>query len=265
VSSASPLETPPRLRPERDPLIVVETEQWMVVDKPALMAAHPSKPGDGATLWHWLQNLLAYECATGGQVSLINRLDRETSGLTLVAKTRGAARSLCRQMEAHRIAKTYLALVHGWPGHEVWHVDAPLCRKGSHEPSAIWLKQTIHPSGAPARTNFKRLLCFQKQIDGRSRAFALVEASPVTGRMHQIRVHLAHSGHPIVGDKIYGPDETCYLDFIETGWTPELESRLILPRHALHAHALTLLDSQQTWIAQPPGDMRRFLPAEYSG
>jgi 23S rRNA pseudouridine1911/1915/1917 synthase len=264
VTASIPAQTAPRLRPERDPLVVAEDEHSMVVDKPALMAAHPSKPGDGATLWHWLQNLLAYECVTGGQVSLINRLDRETSGLTLVAKTRGAARSLCRQMESHRIAKTYLALVHGWPAQEAWHVDAPLCRKGSHEPSAIWLKQTIHPRGAPARTDFTRLHLFERQVEAGLLPFALVQARPVTGRMHQIRVHLANAGHPIVGDKIYGHDETCYLDFIQSGWTPELESRLILPRHALHAHALTLLDSAQTWTAPLPADMRRFLPEDYS-
>ena len=69
--------------------------------------------------------------------------------------------------------------------------------------------------------------------------WSLVRAVPETGRLHQIRVHLAHLGHPVVGDKIYGPDEGCYLRFIETGWTPELARALWLDRHALHAHRLT--------------------------
>jgi 23S rRNA pseudouridine1911/1915/1917 synthase len=251
------------LRPCAPPQIIAETEFFALIDKPALMAAHPSKPGDGQTLWHWLQHILAYECATGGQISLINRLDRETSGLTLVAKTRGAARSLCRQMEAHQIRKTYLAVVHGWPSLDAWEVDAPLCRKGSVAQSAIWLKQTVHPTGSPALTVFRVMGRFEREISGQLQAFALLEARPITGRMHQIRVHLAHSGHPIVGDKIYGADETCYLDFIETGWTTDLEQRLLLPRHALHAHALTLLESQQSWSSPLPGDLGRFLPLSF--
>jgi 23S rRNA pseudouridine1911/1915/1917 synthase len=65
--------------------------------------------------------------------------------------------------------------------------------------------------------------------------------------MHQIRVHLAHAGHPVVGDKIYGPDEGCYLEFIRTGWTPELAERLLLPRHALHSTNLRLPDAGLGW------------------
>lgn len=231
-----------------------------MVDKPAFMAAHPSKPGDGDTLWHWLHQILAYECTTGGQVSLINRLDRETSGLSLIAKTRGAARSLCRQMEARRIEKMYLALVLGWPPRDTWEVDAPLCRKGSVESSPIWLKQTVHASGSPAQTGFLVLKRFKKEWRGLSKPFSLVQARPITGRMHQIRVHLAHSGHPIVGDKIYGPDETCYLDFIESGWTPQLRERLILPRHALHAYRMGWDESPCTWLAPLPEDFLDFIP-----
>jgi 23S rRNA-/tRNA-specific pseudouridylate synthase len=143
------------MRPWASPVIIDECDQWMIIDKPALMAAHPSKPTDRETLWHHLCDLLAYERINGGQVSLINRLDRETSGLTLVAKTRASARSLCRQMEAHHIQKSYQALVHGWPERTGWTVDAPIARKGAYEPSPIWLKQTIHPEGSSARTRFE--------------------------------------------------------------------------------------------------------------
>lgn len=75
--------------------------------------------------------------------------------------------------------------------------------------------------------------------------------------MHQIRVHAAHAGHPIVGDKIYGPDEKCYLEFIETGWTSALEEKLLLNRQALHASGFGWKD--QDWVSPLPEDMRTFL------
>ncbi len=230
----------------------------MVVSKPALMQVHPSKPGDSATLWHFLNELLAFERVNGGSLSIINRLDRETSGLTLVAKTRSAARALCRQMESRRIQKTYTAIVFGWPAADQWETDAPLLRQGIHGPSRIWLKQCIHPLGSSALTRFEVLSFLQDSSPDRRR-FALVRASPHTGRMHQIRVHLAASGHPLVGDKIYGPDEGCYLEFIETGWTESLREGLLLNRHALHADGLELEESGLKWQAPLPADMRTFL------
>lgn len=221
------------------------------MDKPPFMEAHPSKPTGRFTLWHGLRELLAFELANGGQVSLINRLDRETSGLTLVAKTRDSARALHRQMEARRIAKEYLTLVWGWPERGEFAVDAPLLRQGSRGASRIYLKQTVHPDGAKARTRFRVERCFMRGAE----RFALVRAFPETGRMHQIRVHLAQTGHPVVGDKLYGPDEGCYLEFIATGWTPALAARLLLPRHALHSATLHLLDSGRYWQSPLPADL----------
>jgi 23S rRNA pseudouridine1911/1915/1917 synthase len=77
--------------------------------------------------------------------------------------------------------------------------------------------------------------------------------------MHQIRVHLAASGHPLVGDKIYGPDEGCYLEFLETRWTESLQKRLHMDRHALHASGLRLEESGLRWEAPLPADMEAFL------
>jgi len=167
-------------------------------------------------------------------VSIINRLDRETSGLVLVAKHRAAASRLSQLMERRGIGKEYLALVTGWPAQDEWNVDAPLLRQGEVRPSRIYLKQCVHPDGAPALTRFR----VERRFERHRAKFALTRAFPETGRMHQIRVHLAESGHAVVGDKIYGPDETCYLEFIETGWSPALAKRLLLPRHALHSCAL---------------------------
>jgi len=237
--------------------LIAETAEFLVVDKPPFLEAHPTKPGGAWTLWDGLRELLAYEIANGGQVSIINRLDRETSGLTIIAKTRDAARALHRDMAGRGIAKEYLALVWGWPERDEWEVDAPLLRLGSVEPFRIWLKQGIHEQGSPARTRFRVERRWTRETSN-GREFAVVRAFPVTGRTHQIRVHLAHSGHAIVGDKIYGPDEGCYLEFIETGWTPSLAARLLLPRHALHSAGLRIAGRNLGWESPLPEDLAAF-------
>jgi 23S rRNA pseudouridine1911/1915/1917 synthase len=217
--------------------IIAEEDEWLVVGKPALLLVHPTRPGGPVTLLDLLRQLLAQEAASGGQVSLIQRLDRETSGALLVAKTAASARHFSIAMMRGLLRKEYLVLVWGWPDWDERTVDAPLLRQGTRGESRIWLKQAIHPEGAPARTRFETVRRFERATSNGTR-FALVRARPETGRMHQIRVHLASLGHPVVGDKIYGPDEGCYLRFIETGWTPELAATLLAPRHCLHAHAL---------------------------
>jgi 23S rRNA pseudouridine1911/1915/1917 synthase len=113
----------------------------------------------------------------------------------------------------------------------------------------------IHLEGAPARTDFRVEQRFTRNSAAR---FTIIRAFPRTGRTHQIRVHLASLGHPIAGDKIYGPDENLYLEFIETGWTPELEGRLLLPRHALHSAALEIAGGER-WTSQLPVDLASFL------
>jgi 23S rRNA pseudouridine1911/1915/1917 synthase len=236
--------------------IVAERDDFIVVDKPPFLLVHPTKPSSARTLWGELKQLLAFEIANGGQVSIVNRLDRETSGLVLVAKTALAARRFGLLMQEQRIAKEYLAIVWGWPDWETRRVDAPLVRQGVHLASAIWLKQTIHPLGAAACTDFRVEERFTRGANGDR--FSIIRAFPRTGRTHQIRVHLASLGHPIVGDKIYGPDEKLYLQFIETGWTPELERQLLLPRHALHSAALEI-EGGERWISSLPADLVSFL------
>jgi 23S rRNA pseudouridine1911/1915/1917 synthase len=136
----------------------------------------------------------------------------------------------------------------------------------------------IHPAGASAQSEFRvekrftrgsgrdgppgRPLQFADGPPG-GRAlstdrFALIRAVPRTGRTHQIRVHLASVGHPIVGDKIYGPNEQLYLEFIETGWTAELERQLLLRRHALHSAKLAIEDGCE-WNSPLPADLAQFI------
>src|SRR5438874_530802 len=142
--------------------VIDETDDYIVVDKPAFLLTHPTKPDQRTTLWKELRELLAFEIANGGQVSIVNRLDRETSGLVLIAKTPAAARRFGLLMQEHRLHKEYLAIVWGWPEWETKTVDAPMDRQGKHQPSAIWLKQMIHPDGAPALTEFRVEKRFKK-------------------------------------------------------------------------------------------------------
>jgi 23S rRNA pseudouridine1911/1915/1917 synthase len=237
--------------------IVAESDDYAVVEKPPFLLVHPTKPNGPRTLWSELRQLFAFEIANGGQISIVNRLDRETSGLVLIAKNAATARRFGLLMQQQRIAKEYLAIVFGWPDWEHKTVDAPLARAGVHGPSRIWLKQAIHPHGAAATTDF----FVEERFRRRNESYAIIRAVPRTGRTHQIRVHLASLGHAIVGDKIYGPDEDCYLEFIATGWTPALERKLLLPRHALHASRLAVAQSE-SWESALPIDLQTWIAAE---
>ena len=245
-----PIKPPPAFE------IVDETDVYLVVNKPPFLLIHPTKPNNTPTLWKQLRELLAFEIANGGQISIVNRLDRETSGLVLVAKTAAAARDFGLLMQQHSLRKEYLAIVWGWPDWEYKLIDAPLDRQGNHQYSMIWLKQMIHVAGAPAQTEFFVERRFRRSVSSSDR-FSVIRAVPHTGRTHQIRVHLASVGHPVVGDKIYGPDEQLYLRFIETGWTHELEQRLLLPRHALHSAKLAI-DDEREWTRALPPDLADF-------
>lgn len=214
--------------------VLDETDDYIVVNKPAPLKIHPSTPDGVPTLWDGLKDLLSYEMANGGQISIINRLDRETSGVVLVAKHAKAARRFGLAMQRRQVRKGYVALVHGWPEWDEREVVAPILRAGEVEESAIWVRQRVHEEGTPCETGLRVLERGERSF-GR---VALVEARPKTGRMHQIRVHLAHLGHPVVGDKIYNGDGSGYLDFIEQGWTAELAGRLHFPRQLLHSRTL---------------------------
>jgi 23S rRNA pseudouridine1911/1915/1917 synthase len=240
--------------------ILYEDHRFLVIDKPANLLIHPTGPGRPDTLWDELRRFLAFEIVNGATISFINRLDRETSGLVLVAKTGDAARQLGLRIAQHRIRKTYTAIVFGWPAEATFVVDQPLLRQGVVHPSKIWLKQAVHSDGSPALTSFRVLSRFTL----RALPFALIEGEPKTGRTHQIRVHLAYAGYPIVGDKIYGPDENCYLEFIESDWTPALQAKLLLPRQALHASRLSF-EFEGTFFsfeAPLPPDLEDFLASK---
>jgi 23S rRNA pseudouridine1911/1915/1917 synthase len=234
------------------PEIVALEADFLVVAKPPHLLSHPTRPDGAPTLLGWLQ-----EKFPGEFVALVNRLDRETSGSVLIARSAEAASRLGAMTMRREIAKDYLALVSGRLPTEHGMIEAPLGRLGISADNPVWVRQgVIAPddaegrSSAAARTEFWRLAVGEDASLLRLRAH--------TGRLHQLRVHLAHIGHPVLGDKIYGPDAGLYLRFIEQGWTEEHERRLALRRHALHAWRLAFCWAgvERTFEAQVPEDMR---------
>jgi len=238
--------------------VVDESGDWIVVEKPAHLVVHPaSKRFDEPTLLGGLQQLLAYEVANGDGLSILTRLDRETSGLVLVAKNREAAGRISKQFQDRKVEKEYLAVVHGWPEWEECRVDEPILRAGVVGNSEVWLRQRVHPDGRECLTNIRVECCFENE-GGR---FSLIRCVPETGRMHQIRVHLDHVGHPIVGDKIYGDDGRAYLERVAGELSDEAMERLVLPRHALHAASLAVVweGIKVEWHSALPSDLARFV------
>lgn len=203
---------------------LLNTDDVLLINKPALLVCHPSKNGPWSSLAGACREHL------GGERShLVSRLDRETSGIVLFAKHRLKSRHLQMALEQRKVDKTYLAILEGeLPGETL--IDEPL---GPDKSSIVHSKTTVRYDGRSqaAQTNFTPL--YQ---NGR---YTLAKVDPITGRKHQIRAHALHMGHPIVGDKLYGPDEGLFLDFIEEGWTEKMAKILPINRHALHAFRMT--------------------------
>lgn len=230
--------------------ILHEDDALLVVNKPAGLVCHPSKDGEASSLVGRVRLYLGH-----AEGRLVNRLDRETSGVVLVAKSADVARELGKLLAGRGVEKIYDAVVHGWVRGDLT-VAAAL---GKDERSPVAIKDCVRADGAPAQTHVKPVRSFER--DGRQ--FSRVEVRPLTGRKHQIRIHLAHAGHPIVGDKLYGADEQIYLRFVTRTVTPEDRAELILENHALHGRALAFLwrGEPRVFEAVPPESFALFAGA----
>lgn len=216
--------------------IVYEDADLLVINKPADLVCHPTKTDAYSSLIGRVRLHLGPESTP----HMINRLDRETSGLVLVAKNKIAAGEIGKLWEARQAEKIYTAIVHGHPVAETGRIEAPL---GKDEASRVVIKDCVRADGSAAHTEFQVLRRFER--DGRP--FSLLRVQLHTGRKHQIRIHLQHAGHSLVGDKLYGGDEDIYLALVENRLTAEQRTALLVPSHALHAGEIRLRWRERDW------------------
>ena len=209
--------------------IIYESADVLVINKPPGLVCHPSKQGPLSSLVGRIRLYLG----EGSEAHLINRLDRETSGLVVVAKEREGARFLRRIWERRQVTKEYLAIVHGHPAVAEWAIDAPL---GPDEASVISVKDCVRDDGASSLTMVFVLNKFERGGE----SYSLLKVIPRTGRKHQIRIHLQHSGYPLLGDKIYGIVPDAYLSLCEGTLNSSQRERLVLENQALHAFRLEM-------------------------
>jgi 23S rRNA pseudouridine1911/1915/1917 synthase len=243
--------------------VLHEDAHLLVINKPGDIPCHPSKDGPWSSLSGAVREHFGEAAA-----HLVFRLDRETSGLVVYARDPATARRLQMAAQNRRYEKTYLAILCGeMPGPVTVNqplgddYDSPVTIKSRvvappetpETPETPGRPATAAQASQPAVTRFEPL--------ARGGGFTLARVRTETGRKHQIRAHAQWLGHPLVGDKIYGPDARLFLEFIETGWTPALAARLLLPRQALHCETIDLRATgvERVFSAPLPGDMAGFL------
>lgn len=238
------------------PLVIVyEDADLIVIDKPAGLVVHPAAGNPDGTLVNALLAHCSDLAGIGGvaRPGIVHRLDKDTSGLLVVAKNERAMRSLAKQFAAHAVDRVYNAVVWGAPRAGTGMVEGNLARS----PFDRKRMAVVRESGKPARTRYRMIERFGAADNVSDRAFAsLVECRLETGRTHQIRVHLAHIGHPLIGDSTYGRARKP-----PRAHSPEQEAAYNaatkFPRQALHAgvlgfHHLTLnktLRFESAWPA----------------
>ena len=206
--------------------VVHEDARVRVVDKPAGLPVHAS----AKFYFNTLTRVLAERFPDEPGLQICHRLDRETSGCLVVARDRAAAAFVKAAIaDKRRTRKEYVAVVHGQPPWDAeTALDTPLRISTAADDTRVPTVRVIADArGLPSLTLV--------QVERRAGPYALVRATLVTGRQHQIRAHLAHAGYPIVGDKLYAHGDDAFIAYCDGGLTPELAAQFVLPRHALHA------------------------------
>ncbi|MEM7398554.1 MAG: RluA family pseudouridine synthase [Pseudomonadota bacterium] len=236
-----PVATEPELKPQNIPLdVVYEDEDVIVIDKPAGLVVHPGAGQPDGTL----VNALLAHCGKslsgiGGvaRPGIVHRLDKDTSGLMVVAKNDQAHRALAEQFADHgrtgEMARGYLALVWGAPSLPHGRIEAPI---GRHPASRTKMAVVRKDKGRFAATQWRLLDSFGGK--GKDAVASLIECRLETGRTHQVRVHMAHDGHPLVGDPLYGLGFKSKLKTIPESLAAAISS---LDRQALHAAHLAFV------------------------
>jgi 23S rRNA pseudouridine1911/1915/1917 synthase len=212
--------------------VLYEDDDLVAVDKPALIPVHPT------ARYHKSTVIMMLEAAREERLFLAHRIDRETSGVLLLTRNAEADRIVKQQFEVRKdVEKTYLAIVRGEPASKTFRVELPL-KLDPESRYKVKMRVAAPNTGLSASTGFEVLGRKRRAQTGVS--YALVRCALETGRQHQIRVHLASLGLPIVGDKLYGPDENLFARGADGELTEEDREALELDRHALHAHRLEL-------------------------
>lgn len=226
--------------------IVYEDARLLVVAKPGDAVCHPSKAGPWSSLVGAVREYTQLPV-----MHLVFRLDRETSGVVVLAKDAKMASRLQTAMQERKVGKAYQAILTGELAGPVT-VNQPL---GDDTASPVFVKSAVRPDGQASVSHFTPVAS--------GGGFTLARVVTETGRKHQIRAHAQWLGHAILGDKIYGPDARHYLEFIDHGWTPDLAAKLLLKRQALHCAEIDLRPAglPHVFTAPLPADLREFCTA----
>ncbi len=216
LSYMYPAEDEPEV--DKNIFLIAEHDEVMAIYKPGYLPMHENGPWKRNTFAQLLIDQFGEGCAA------VHRLDRETSGIVLCSKNSELRKKLSQQWVDGEVEKEYLAICNGVPQEDYFEVDAPI---GDAIGSSIRIKKAVNPEGLESLTKF--------MVEKRAEKFSFIRAFPKTGRTNQIRVHLEHAGHLIVGDKMYHPDESVFNEYYEKGDGPWISERTGYYRHLLHA------------------------------